>query len=208
MASEIGLANKGPTRSRALSGGMKRKLSVGNALIGGSKAVLLDEPTSGMDPASRRSLWELLQRQKAERVLVLTTHYMDEADVLADRIAVMAAGKLTCCGSTLFLKARFGLGYSLTMVRASSSSSEELAAAVHRHVAGAAVLSEAGGELSFRLPLAAAPSFGVLRRAVTRPNLDAVDGLAQQLRRLGPQLLLPRLGLKGSIAEGPNHSNF
>ena len=157
MASEIGLANKGPTRSRALSGGMKRKLSVGNALIGGSKAVLLDEPTSGMDPASRRSLWELLQRQKAERVLVLTTHYMDEADVLADRIAVMSAGKLTCCGSSLFLKARFGLGYSLTMVRASSSSSEELAAAVHRHVAGAAVLSEAGGELSFRLPRAAAP---------------------------------------------------
>ena len=72
---------------------MKRKLSVGIALIGGSRGVLLDEPSSGMDPASRRSMWELLRRAKPRRVLVLTTHYMDEADLLADRIAVMAQAR-------------------------------------------------------------------------------------------------------------------
>ena len=107
----------------ALSGGMKRKLSVGCALIGNSRAVLLDEPSSGMDPASRRSMWELLRGAKPSRVLVLTTHYMDEADVLADRISVMSNGTLRCCGSSLFLKARFGLGYTLTMTVSSAASS-------------------------------------------------------------------------------------
>ena len=83
---------------------MKRKLCVGYALIGGSRVALLDEPTSGMDPKSRRALWALLQRTKKRRVLVLTTHYMDEADLLADRIAVMSAGRLSCLGTSLFLK--------------------------------------------------------------------------------------------------------
>ena len=83
---------------------MKRKLCVGCALIGGSHVALLDEPTSGMDPKSRRALWALLQRTKKRRVLVLTTHYMDEADLLADRIAVMSAGRLSCLGTSLFLK--------------------------------------------------------------------------------------------------------
>ena len=78
MMSDVGIPEKAHTRSHALSGGMKRKLSVGCALIGGSRAVLLDEPSSGMDPSSRRSMWELLRRAKPHRVLVLTTHYMDE----------------------------------------------------------------------------------------------------------------------------------
>lgn len=104
MMSDVGIPEKAHTRAHALSGGMKRKLSVGCALIGGSKCVLLDEPSSGMDPSSRRSMWELLRRSKPGRVLVLTTHYMDEADLLADRIAVMAQGLLRCCGSSLFLK--------------------------------------------------------------------------------------------------------
>ena len=69
-----------------------------------SRVALLDEPTSGMDPKSRRALWALLQRTKKRRVLVLTTHYMDEADLLADRIAVMSAGRLSCLGTSLFLK--------------------------------------------------------------------------------------------------------
>ena len=175
VAEDVGLREKQHTRARALSGGMKRKLSVGCALIGGSKAVLLDEPSSGMDPASRRSMWELLQRHKRGRALVLTTHYMDEADLLADRIAVMSLGRLRCCGSSLFLKSRYGRGYTLTLVKvravankgALSSTDSSLASAVCE--AGALVeelkgfvptlelLSEAGDELSFRLPLEASP---------------------------------------------------
>ena len=90
--------------AKNLSGGQKRKLSVAIALIGGSKFVLLDEPTSGMDLSSRRKLWDMLKKYKNDRIMILTTHYMDEADILGDRIGIMAEGKVICLGSSLFLK--------------------------------------------------------------------------------------------------------
>jgi ABC-type multidrug transport system ATPase subunit len=77
-----------------LSGGQKRKLSVGIALIGDSKIVMLDEPTSGMDTTTRRKFWEMLKQYKEGRIVILTTHYMDEADMLGDRICIMAEGKI------------------------------------------------------------------------------------------------------------------
>ena len=103
--------------SYTLSGGNKRKTSVSMALIGGSKLVILDEPTSGMDLGARRGLWDMLKKYKRDRIVILTTHYMDEADVLGDRIGIMASGKLKCIGSSLFLKNRFGVGYKLTLVK-------------------------------------------------------------------------------------------
>jgi len=83
---------------RNLSGGSKRKLSLGIALCGGSKVVLLDEPTSGMDLTARRQMWEMLKSYKNDRIIILTTHYMDEADILGDRIGIMVAGKIFCLG--------------------------------------------------------------------------------------------------------------
>jgi ATP-binding cassette subfamily A (ABC1) protein 3 len=103
----------------SLSGGSKRKLSVAIALIGGSQFVLLDEPTSGMDLSARRKLWNMLKNYKTGRIIILTTHYMDEADILGDRIGIMTGGQLLCLGSSLFLKNRFGVGYNLTMVKKS-----------------------------------------------------------------------------------------
>ena len=70
-----------------LSGGMRRKLSTVCALAGGSKFVVLDEPTTGLDPLARRELWDVLAREKSGRCLLLTTHYMDEADTIGDRVA-------------------------------------------------------------------------------------------------------------------------
>ena len=78
--------------AHTLSGGNKRKLSVSIALCGGSKFILLDEPTSGMDLGARRGLWDMLKSYKRDRIVILTTHYMDEADVLGDRIGIMAKG--------------------------------------------------------------------------------------------------------------------
>jgi len=98
-----------------LSGGMKRKLSSAIALCGGSKFVILDEPTAGMDPLARRELWDLLKEYRHGRTMLLTTHYMDEADVLGDRIAIMSRGELQCVGSSPFLKRTFGAGYKLIM---------------------------------------------------------------------------------------------
>jgi ATP-binding cassette subfamily A (ABC1) protein 3 len=78
---------------------------------------VFSEPTSGMDPYSRRSTWNIIQRNKKGRVILLTTHFMDEADILGDRIAIMAEGKLQCIGSSLFLKGAYGVGYTLTVVK-------------------------------------------------------------------------------------------
>ncbi|NWJ10124.1 ABCA1 protein, partial [Crypturellus undulatus] len=99
------------------AGGMQRKLSVAIAFVGGSRVVLLDEPTAGVDPYSRRSIWELLLKYRRGRTIVLSTHYMDEADLLGDRVAIVARGRLCCCGSPLFLKTRLGTGYYLTLVK-------------------------------------------------------------------------------------------
>jgi len=115
-ALEVGLGEYFKTTSSALSGGNKRKLSLAIALCGDPRFLLLDEPTSGMDPASRRACWELLRRKRAGRVTLLTTHFLDEASLLADRIVILKEGNLQCCGSELFLKTRFGLGYNLTIV--------------------------------------------------------------------------------------------
>jgi len=106
----VGLTEKRNVHSMALSGGMKRKLSVAIALLGKSRTVFLDEPTSGMDPYSRRATWELLRKSTAGRSIILTTHFMDEADLLGDRIAVMGSGALLCCGSSLYLKSHYGIG--------------------------------------------------------------------------------------------------
>lgn len=116
--------------AKQLSGGNRRKLSVGIALIGGSKFVLLDEPTSGLDLSARRRLWDMLKSYKNDRIIILTTHYMDEADILGDRIGIMAEGKVICLGSSLFLKNRFGVGYNLTMVK----TNKEPNLKIHNHL--------------------------------------------------------------------------
>ncbi|XP_054309404.2 phospholipid-transporting ATPase ABCA3-like [Pongo pygmaeus] len=109
MLTTFNLLEKRNELSKSLSGGMKRKLSIIIAFIGGSKVVILGEPTSGMDPVSRKVTWDLLQHFKKDRTILLTTHYTDEADVLGDRIAVMIKGSLRCCGSSIFLKKIYGL---------------------------------------------------------------------------------------------------
>ena len=123
LIADVGLAGRSHFQAKALSGGMKRKLSVGIAFVGDPKIVFLDEPTSGMDPFARRSTWDLLKRKRQGRVICLTTHYMDEADVLGDRIAIMASGKLECTGTSTFLKKLYGCGYLLTFVKESAEDS-------------------------------------------------------------------------------------
>ena len=68
----------------------------------------MDEPSSGLDPEARRHIWSVLQKNRYGRTMVLTTHFMDEADLLGDRIAIMADGIVKCCGSSLFLKNKYG----------------------------------------------------------------------------------------------------
>lgn len=108
-----------------LSYGMKRRLCVALAFVGGSKTIVLDEPTSGVDPHARKNIWNLITRNRPGRTILLSTHHLDEADFLSDRIAVMHQGKLLCCGSPSFLKWSFGGGFNLTVVKKDHLSMDE-----------------------------------------------------------------------------------
>ena len=100
----VGLTKEINNTVAGFSGGMKRRLSLAMAAIGNPKIILLDEPTTGLDPKVRQQVWALIGRLKASRSIILTTHSMEEADVLADRVCVMVKGRVKCIGSSLFLK--------------------------------------------------------------------------------------------------------
>lgn len=102
-------------RAKKLSGGMKRRLCIGIALIGNSKVVLLDEPTAGVDPSARRTIWNILQKEKKGRTILLSTHHMDEADILGDRVAILAGGQLQAAGTSYLLKKKYANGYNLVI---------------------------------------------------------------------------------------------
>lgn len=135
----------------SLSGGNRRKLSVAIALCGGSKLVMLDEPTAGMDLSARRSLWDMLKNYKRDKIVILTTHYMDEADVLGDRIGIMAAGKILCLGSSLFLKNRYGSGYKLTMVKKLKTQNKKIEPYLKKIFGEVEKLSEVSSECAFKI---------------------------------------------------------
>lgn len=158
----LNLEDKRHSHSKTLSGGMKRKLSIGIGLIGDSKVVMLDEPTSGMDPSARRATWDLLQGEKRGRTILLTTHFMDEADLLGDRIVIMAGGELQCCGSPLFLKNKYGAGYHMVIVKDALCNVSEITRLVHMYVPNATLESSAGAELSYILPKESTNRFELL----------------------------------------------
>jgi ABC-2 type transport system ATP-binding protein len=105
----VGLTEKAQSYVGKLSGGQKQRLAVACALAGNPELMFLDEPTTGLDPQSRRQLWEILRGLRAQgRTILLTTHYMDEAERLCDRVAVVDHGRVIALGSPAELIARLG----------------------------------------------------------------------------------------------------
>lgn len=102
----------------------------------------------------RRKIWDLLQKKKKNHVTLLTTHSMDEADILADRKAVLSGGKVRCIGSSLFLKSKFGLGYHLNiMTSEKAAKSSTILDLIHRSVPDAQLTKQTGTALTCTLPL-------------------------------------------------------
>uniref|UniRef100_A0A8C4NP10 ABC transporter domain-containing protein n=1 Tax=Dicentrarchus labrax TaxID=13489 RepID=A0A8C4NP10_DICLA len=157
-------------QAKNLSGGQKRKLSVGIAILGDPKILLLDEPTAGMDPCSRHQVWSLLKSRRAGRVTVLSTHYMDEADILADRKAVISQGQLKCVGSSLYLKIKCGVGYHLRQV------DHLVYYLVKQHVPKAKLSRQHEAELTFTLPFESMDTFpGLFSELDGQPNLGIIN---------------------------------
>jgi len=99
--------------SKAYSGGNKRKLSLGIAMIGDPKVLLIDESSSGLDPVARRRMWDLIEDASKTRSVILTTHSMQEAEALATRVCIMAKGEFLCLGSVQHLKRKYLDGYTI-----------------------------------------------------------------------------------------------
>ncbi|CAL7939782.1 unnamed protein product [Xylocopa violacea] len=94
-----------------LSGGQKRRLCLGMALIGDASIIILDEPTSGMDPETRRDIWDIILKIRGKKTILISTHNMEEADILGDRVAIVHGGQLKCYGTSMFLKKQYGYGH-------------------------------------------------------------------------------------------------
>ncbi|XP_076034890.1 uncharacterized protein LOC143021347 [Oratosquilla oratoria] len=118
---EMGLYRDRQMLAHQLSGGLVRRLCLAIAFCGNSKMVILDEPTSGVDPAARSAIWEVISSHRGGRTILLTTHHLDEAETLADRVAILHQGKLICVGSPLALKSEYGSGYNATFSTRPSS---------------------------------------------------------------------------------------
>uniref|UniRef100_A0A3B4ZPC9 Cholesterol transporter ABCA5 n=1 Tax=Stegastes partitus TaxID=144197 RepID=A0A3B4ZPC9_9TELE len=163
-------------QAKNLSGGQKRKLSVGIAILGDPKILLLDEPTAGMDPCSRHQVWSLLKSRRAGRVTVLSTHYMDEADILADRKAVISQGQLKCVGSSLYLKIKCGVGYHLRMSITEGCEAEKITTLVKHHVPKAKLSRQHEAELTYTLPFESMDTFpGLFSELDGQSNLGIIN---------------------------------
>ncbi|TYZ64613.1 hypothetical protein PybrP1_008249 [[Pythium] brassicae (nom. inval.)] len=159
---QFGLLEKRAALAKTLSGGQKRKLSLVLALLDNARVVLLDEPTAGMDLKARLDTWDALKRAVRHRAVILTTHSMQEAQALCENIGIVADGRLKCCGSSLFLRERFGVGYKLTLVHheddddnddddARRVGTPELTRLVRESVPNATVASDNKWETRFQL---------------------------------------------------------
>ena len=125
LINRIDLVEKQYSLCKTLSGGQKRKLCIALALIGRSQIILLDEPTSGMDVMARRALWEFLKNYKNNKIILLTTHFLDEAEYLGDRIGIMSDGNYLCSGTSSFLKSKYPCGFNINLLVNSTVFNEE-----------------------------------------------------------------------------------
>uniref|UniRef100_A0A914WJP1 ABC transporter domain-containing protein n=1 Tax=Plectus sambesii TaxID=2011161 RepID=A0A914WJP1_9BILA len=145
------------TIGQKLSGGMKRKLSVALAFLGSPKVIILDEPTSAIDPFSRRAIWDLILRHKTKSTILLSTHNMEEANILADRIAIINDGVLRSFGSPMYLKSRYGDGFSLIIAHGPNFHISTLEDRLNT-ILPLSVVSSSQTETTCSIPLASARS--------------------------------------------------
>ncbi|KAG8529047.1 uncharacterized protein KY384_005681 [Bacidia gigantensis] len=117
MLNDCDIDSKAAAKSKTLSGGQKRKVQLAMMFAGGSAVCCVDEVSSGLDPLSRRKIWDILLAQRSSRTIIMTTHFLDEADFLSDHIAILSKGTLKAEGSSAELKQRYGNGYVIETVQ-------------------------------------------------------------------------------------------
>jgi ABC-type multidrug transport system ATPase subunit len=173
---EVELRAKRRVRAGALSGGMRRRLSVALAFAGNPAHVILDEPTAGVDPRARRQIQNLLLAKAKGRAVLVTTHHLDEAERLGSRVAVLHRGRLACAGTPRELKEKYDVGYRLVITLSVDSTKER----IERDAAAEAIVAvlrekvpaakregvEGRGEVSIAVPGSCAAALPAALRAL------------------------------------------
>ncbi|XP_072983429.1 ABC transporter A family member 7-like [Typha latifolia] len=136
---------------KTYSGGMKRRLSIAISLIGDPRVVYMDEPSTGLDPATRKLMWQIVERAKQNRAIILTTHSMEEAELLCDRLGIFVNGNLQCIGTSSELKARYGGSY-VFCITTSLENEENVVTLVHKLSPDAKRIYSISGSQKFELP--------------------------------------------------------
>jgi len=151
---QVNLHNEQTKKAKEYSGGMKRRLSVACALIGNPDVILLDEPTTGLDPASRTKLWEVIKKCKEKTAMILTTHAMEEADALCDRVGIIVNGEFTAINTCAELKKRFGKGYKVVITSRVNTNEniENITKFMQIITPGAILLNSLAGTSNFEVP--------------------------------------------------------
>lgn len=147
---DVGLAKAGTLAVGQYSGGMRRRMSVALSTIGDPKIILMDEPTTGMDPVSKKAVWDLIQRVKGGRVMILTTHAMEEAELLSDKLAVLEEGVLKCIGAPLQLKNIYGDGYRVNILCATQDA-KRVKEMVKQIMPDAVLVDDSGSAIIFNV---------------------------------------------------------
>lgn len=150
---ELDIQNIQDQLAQDLNEGQKRKLTFGIAILGDPRVLLLDEPTVGLDPFSRHRIWNFLKEHKNDRVILLSTNFLDEVDHVADRKVIMSNGRIKSAGSSEFLKRRWGLGYNLSLYRNEACDPEKITSFIHHHIPEAKLKAESKEKLVYSLPL-------------------------------------------------------
>jgi ATP-binding cassette subfamily A (ABC1) protein 3 len=190
LANGVDLLKKLKKKTKTLSGGQKRKLQMAIMFAGGSAVCCVDEVSTGLDPISRRRIWEILLAERARRTIILTTHYLDEADFLADNIAIMFKGCLRASGTSASLKHTYGDGYTIKLPHHSDVELEvsgEVQREHSRHqtvyrVTTAALAAELVGELEkhdFDNYQLSGPTMEELFIKVTGETIHSVEDLSE-----------------------------
>ncbi|CAN8004388.1 unnamed protein product, partial [Ixodes hexagonus] len=148
---EMGLTQVRSMLVDSLSLGYQRRLCMALALIVTPKLVVLDEPTANMDPDARREMWEVLFKLRRQCAILITTQHLDEADVLGDRIAIMANGRVRCMGSPAFLKQRFGTGYHMQVNKAAKCNLPAIEALLRKYAPRVRLQRDSDNEAVFVL---------------------------------------------------------
>ncbi|KRW98659.1 P-loop containing nucleoside triphosphate hydrolase [Pseudocohnilembus persalinus] len=130
------------------SGGMKRRLSFAISNIGNPSIILLDEPTTGLDPKTRRQIWDIIKKAKKNKSIILTTHSMEEADILSDTIVIISSGQIKAQGTSIHLKNQYGNGFRIDLLTLNQENVIEL---IHQYFPNMLLLDQSAGSLIYQI---------------------------------------------------------